>query len=376
MKLTFKTLVLLIFLSVTLSACAGGAAATAASSWPGLTVAGDTAFLAYNQHVYAINIANGEEKWRFPSEADPKISFYAPPALTDDGQLLVGGYDHVLYSLDPQTGTVIWPFKGAKNRYIGEPLVGQNGIFAPNADRTLYALDFQGNSLWPYHTEGEQWAKPIADPACECIYLATMDHRIYAINALDGSEEWKTDDLGGSAVGTPAYGPEGTLFIGTFNSEMLAIDAKSGRILWQTPTDGWVWGGPAYKDGVLYFGDLKGSFYALKASNGEVLWKITPDGPIAQPPLLMDDTIYFTTEAGSIYALDYNSGIRWEQNLKAIYTLDDQGNKRFLKGKLYTSPAIAGDKILVAPTGVNEHLIALDMNGSEKSIWVFIPEKK
>jgi len=352
-----KTLILMIFLAISLSACAGGGV-TAASSWPGIIVEGETAYLSYNQHVYAINISDGKEKWRFPSEANSKISFYAAPILTSDGQLLAGGYDHVLYSLDPEKGTENWSFKEAKNRYVGSPLASETGIFAPTADDHLYALDLKGQLSWSFQTQGAQWAAPVTDPGCKCVYLASMDHRLYAIDSQTGKAKWQTNDLGGSMVGTPAYSPDGMLYIGTFNSEMVAVNAESGGILWQKPTDGWVWGGPALKEGKLYFGDLSGSFYAME-TNGSIDWKIKPDGPIAQTPLLAEEAIYFTTQAGSIYAIDYAGKIRWNQTIG---------------GKLYTRPALAGDKILVAPTGLDAYLIALDTNGTQ--VWQFIPEKK
>jgi len=358
MKLPKKSILLLILLSLALSACTGGAA-TMASSWPGLTADAETAYVAYNQHVYAVSLANGSEKWRFPAEADAKINFYAAPVLTDDGQLIVGGYNNILYSLDSKTGAEKWSFKNAKNRYIGSALAGKSGIYAPNADRTLYALDSQGALRWSFQTGGEQWTQPAADPDCDCIYLPSMDHRIYAINSQDGQAKWKSEDVGGAIVGTPAYAPDGTLFVGTFNNEMLAIAAENGQTRWRVPTDGWVWGGPAFKDGTLYFGDLKGAFYALDAATGKILWKIAPDGPIAQTPLMDEESIYFATEAGSLYALDYNGNIRWNTAIG---------------GKLHSSPVLAGEKILVSPTGIDQILVALDLNGSQ--LWQFIPEKK
>jgi len=87
----------------------------------------------------------------------------------------------------------------------------------------------------------------------------SMDHRIYAIDAQTGKAKWQTN-VGGSMVGSPAYSSAGVLYIGTFNSEMLAVNADNGQILWQKPTDGWVWGGPVLKADKLYFGDLSGSF--------------------------------------------------------------------------------------------------------------------
>jgi outer membrane protein assembly factor BamB len=340
--------------------------------------------------VYAINVANGTEKWRFPLEANNKVSFYSIPVMTPDGQLIVGGYDNVLYSLDPGTGKENWAFRGARNRYIGNPLVNDAGIFAPSADENIYALDFKGNQLWSFRTQGAQWAQPASDPACDCIYIASMDHHLYAINAANGAQEWKTDDLGGAMVGTPAYGLEGTLYIGTFNDEMLAISAADGKVLWRVPTGGWVWGGPALKDGMLYFGDLSGVFYALDATNGKTVWKLDPDtsvgqgvqktkpdGPIVQTPLLAEESIYFTTRVGSIFGVSYSGETIFYLDIHQIdKSICGEGNDSAVRpsGKLFSSPVQAGDKILIAPTEADELLIALDASG--KPVWCpFIPGK-
>lgn len=385
----FFILFTLLILSLFISACAGGAA-TAASSWPGLMAEGETAYLAYNQHVFAINVSDGKEKWRFPLDANNKQSFYTAPVMTPDGQLIVGGYDHVLYSLDPQTGKENWSFTGAKNRYIGSPLVNQAGIFAPTADDHLYALDFQGKELWSFQTKGAQWAQPVADPNCDCVYLASMDHHLYAINASNGAQVWESGDLGGSMVGTPAFGSDGTLYVGTFNNEILAISSENGKVLWRKPTDGWVWGGPAIKDGNLYFGDLSGGFYAMNASNGGLLWKLNPeigdtstqrskpDGPIVQTPMLTDELIYFTTRVGSIFGVSYSGEPKYFVDIHQLDKSicgDPKNTKVRPSAKLFSSPVLAGDKILLAPTEADELLYALDANG--KPVWCpFIPEKK
>ena len=103
-------LFILVFIgiAVTLSACAGGV--TTATSWPGLTVDDQYAYVAYNTQVYAVDLINGSERWRYPAEPDNKITFYADPSLSQDGQLIVGGYDFVLYSLIVSSMARIWSF--------------------------------------------------------------------------------------------------------------------------------------------------------------------------------------------------------------------------------------------------------------------------
>lgn len=358
MKLKYILITItLALLASSISACAGGV--STASSWPGLTINQDTAYLAYNQHVYAINLSNGSLKWRYPAEPDNKISFFAAPTITADGQLLVGSYNNVLYSLNPGNGQTNWSFE-SENRYIGSVLATEQGIFAPTAGETLYALDLKGKLLWSFQTQGAQWASPLAVPDCECIYLSSMDHHLYSTNTKSGSEIWKTDDLGGSIVGSPAYGNDGVLYVGSFSSELIAIDAQNGDILWRTPTNGWVWSGPKLHDGYLYFGDLSGTFYAISTSNHQIKWQMQSDGPITEIPLVTEYTIYFTTEMGTLYALDFAGNIRWSKTIEG--------------SKLYTSPVSAGEMILVAPIGVDSLLIALDTDGNQK--WTYTPQEK
>jgi outer membrane protein assembly factor BamB len=190
-----------------------------------------------------------------------------------------------------------------------------------------------------------------------------MDHYLYAVDMQSGSQIWKTEDLGGSLVGTPAVSPDGVLYVGTFNSEMRAIDAKTGKTTWKAATTGWVWGGPALKDQTLYFGDLSGTFYAMDRSNGKINWQQKLDGTITESPLLTDDTIYISTETGGLYALDYNGKTRWSKTIGANGA-----------GKLYNSPKLANNLILVAPVGTSELLFAFDPAGNQKS--TYTPAKK
>ncbi len=342
--------------AIFISSCTG--ARGASTSWPGLSVNDDKVFVAYNQHVHALNLANGSELWQFPTEGNNNQTYYARPTLTEDNQLLVGGYDKVLYSLNPDNGSVLWSYTNATDRYIGNPLTSGDKIYAPNADTMLYAMDLQGNAQWTFETEdGPQWAQPISDPECTCIYLPSMNHQIYSIDAQSGRENWHTEELGGSVSGIPAFDPEGVIYAGTYASEMLAIDAQNGQILWRKPTNGWVWGGPIFKENRLYFGDLNGEVYALDATNGQVIWQVNTDGAITDSPLVTEDSLYVNTEAGTLYAFNLDGSILWS---------------RPIGGKLYPSPVLAGDLILVAPIEADALIYALDINGNGR--WSFSPE--
>lgn len=357
-----KTLLItltLIVLASLLSACMGGATGTA-TSWPGLTANGGLVYLAYGQYVYAVDHANGSERWRFPSEPIKNAEFYASPALTEDGQVIIGSFNHKLYSVDAASGTQRWVFEGAKDRYIASPLVTEKAIYAPSSDGNVYALNYNGQLLWTFNTDGPIWAAPSTNPECECIYISSMDHHVYVADAETGRELWQSEKLSGSVIGQPAYDDENKLiFAATVGNEMIAMNVENGRVVWRVPTEEWVWSAPLLVDGNLYFGDAGGNFYSLAAANGNQNWKIQPlpGSSIVGTPILVNDTIYFTSESASIYGVNTAGTVARTYNVAA---------------KLYTPPVWAGEKFLIAEVEGDALLVALNENGAQQ--WVFTPE--
>lgn len=360
----FMLVLLFILMTFTLSACSGGAGLT--TSWPGVTVDAERglAYVANGPQVYAVSLTNGAEKWRFPAEAQNPPGLYAAPALTPDGQLILGNYNKTLHSVDPETGIENqgnWPFVQATNLYVASPFADESGIYAPASDGTLHALDLNGQLRWSFTTEHSLWSTPLSDG--KNVYQPSMDHRIYAIDQANGQEVWKTEDLGGAVVGKPALDEDGVLYVGTFGSEMIAIETENGQVKWRIPVSDWVWGGPALDNGNVYFGDLDGFFYAMDAETGNQVWQIAGNGDnetnITNPPLILDGTVYYTAKNGTLYAVDAANGSPlWNQPVG---------------GNLYGTPLDAGDSILVAPVNGEALLYAVSPNGAIK--WTFTPAK-
>jgi eukaryotic-like serine/threonine-protein kinase len=360
-----KFLLIFTFLlfSVLISACAGGAYTS--TSWHGLTAPKDTAYLSAGTQVYAIDVNTGTQKWRYPDKPNAK-GYYANPVLISDGQLLVPSYDNKLYSLNPSTGSENWIFppskdvEGSGNRLISSPLVINDMIYQPSSDGYIYTLDMNGKKVWSRETGGPLWAQPASLPDCGCIFVTSMDHTVYSLNALTGEVLWQSPDLGGALVGTPAVSPEGVLYVGTFGNEILALDAKNGSILWRVSTDDWVWSGPVLENNILYYGDLSGNLYALNTSDHTSIWKLQLPNPILDKPVILEDKIYQTTEGDTLYIIDKTKG-----NIV---------DSRVIGGLIYSSPVISGDTILVAPTKIESILYGLNMDGNQK--WTFTPAKK
>lgn len=355
-----KTLFLIISLLISasvLSACSG---ALPASNWSGITADQDMAYLAHGTSLFAVNLSTQQEIWRFPVKPEAGVYYYAPPVLTADDQLIAGTYGpkgYHLYSLNPANSAINWTFDQAKGDYIASPLVTENAIYAANADGNLYALDLKGKLLWTFKAGGPLWATPAVNDVCSCLFVPSMDHKLYALNADTGTIRWESGDLGGAMVSSPTFASDGTVFVGTFNSEILALDAADGSIRWRFQTDGFVWTQPDLLDGVLYFGDSKGSLYAVD-TNGTQVWKINSAGPIANKPLIKNGKLFLTAGTDSVYAYTLDGVSVWQVKLD---------------GQLQGAVVSAGDRLLVSPLSSATALFMLTEDGAQQ--WAFVPEK-
>ena len=124
-----------------------------------------------------------------------------------------------------------------------------------------------------------------------------------------------------------------------------------------------MWSGPTLDGETLYFGDLSGTLYSLNTADGSQRWQVQPDSSderaISDSPLVVEDTVYFVTDGGALWAIDKETGnTRWSKTVEA---------------RLFTSPEIAGDTILIATVDADAILYAFDLNGVQK--WQFVPAK-
>lgn len=140
---------------------------------------------------------------------------------------------------------------------------------------------------------------------------------------------------GGPIVSTPAVA-EGTVYFGSADHSVYAVDERTGAQRWKFATHGRVSSSPAVADGRVYVGSYDGNLYALDAANGTLLWKFATEGerrfsarhlhgaePAAEvmpdpfdvflsSPLVDAGVVYFGSGDGHVYAVAADSGLlRW-----------------------------------------------------------------
>jgi len=378
-KPVFVTLVLLI--AVILGGCAGGP--IRGTTWAGLAANDTTAYLADGSFVFAVNLNDGRQAWQYPAKANSKQLFYATPVFTPEGYVIIGssGTDHILVAIDPndinpetQSPAEAWTFTDAKDHWVAAPLIVGDKLFAANSDGNIYVLNLSDERSTKEAEQvielgGRLWAQPITDG--ERVFVTSLDHSVVAIDAKTYEILWH-EDLTSAIPGSAVIGADGMLYVGTLDSHFEKIDPATGEHETVLTTEGWLWGTPAVEGDNIFIADLTGELYSYNTSTGANNWpSIKPDGAVTASPLILPGYILFATESGrteedpgNLFAVSPEGKIMWNEEIS--------GTK---SGKIYTTPVLAGDLILVAPLGAEGYLYAYSLDGREASWSPFIPGK-
>ncbi|GAA3848720.1 PQQ-binding-like beta-propeller repeat protein [Streptomyces sp. NPDC007148] len=153
---------------------------------PGPAVTGGGIYLAdYLGTVYALDAADGRDRWRIATESRAAIE----PVLVAAGHVHVGS-GKGLYTLDAVTGTPKWRFQ-AGGDIVGSPAVAEGRIHFGSTDHLLYTLKADDGRLrWKLATGGEITGAPVVKDGV--VYACSKDRCVYALDAEKGTGTART----------------------------------------------------------------------------------------------------------------------------------------------------------------------------------------
>jgi outer membrane protein assembly factor BamB len=271
--------------------------------------------------------------WRFRAKA----RILSSPAISD-GSVFFGSDDGRIYRIRATDGVQMWSYQtGGPVR--SSPAVANGLVIVGSSDGFVYALnETTGTLRWRFKTQGERrFTAPgihgiqpstemmpdpydllTSSPVVEngTVYIGSGDHHIYAIDAAAGTLRWKFE-TGDVVHASPAIA-RGTVYVGSWDRYLYAIDARSGNLRWRflTGDDRAIYnqigvvGSAAVEKGRVYFGCRDSHFYALDAADGKLLWKHDQHGSwvIASPALANGLVFYTTSDQRKFFALDSLTG--------------------------------------------------------------------
>jgi outer membrane protein assembly factor BamB len=147
---------------------------------------------------------------------------------------------------------------------------------------------------------------------------------------VGGGTEFLMLDLGPAVDG-------GRVFAGAHDGSVVAVDAESGRRVWDADTDLELSSGPSVGEGLVVFGTSDGDVVALDALEGAERWRTSIAGEVLAAPAIGGGTVVVRSVDGKLRALDAADG-------SLFWTVEQQVPRLTLRGT--SSPAVVDSAVI------------------------------
>jgi outer membrane protein assembly factor BamB len=228
------------------------------------------------------------------------LSQGGPVITTPDRQSILAQFYGPGRPLDAGVGGVSTGRYGPENAGVGAGVTGPAGgatgqwSFASGRPTTGNLLVF-----------GAMAPSPVVGGGT--VYAGSTDGALYAIDAVDGAELWR---LRAGAFSSATL-QDGRLYVG--GEDLLAVDPADGSILWRVENSQHVVGPPRVVDGTVYAVTSTppgGAVYAVDADDGSRSWIDREREGVVRPPAVVDGTVYVS--GSDVVALSAADGhTRW-----------------------------------------------------------------
>jgi outer membrane protein assembly factor BamB len=222
---------------------------------------------------------------------DPQRSHYNP-------------YENILTTsnVNSQSLHLKWSYS-TLNKVATSPAVADGYIYISSVDHKLYALNAKtGRRQWYFDAKNPSYGSPTV--ANGVVYILTYNYTLHAFNAATGARLWSAV-IGNAKLGYPNQSSpvvvNGVVYIGSGNDYLYAFNATNGTFLWKAATGGPINSSPAVANSVVYIGSTDGNLYAFDATSGAQLWAASTGSSIMATPAVVNGNVYIGSTDGTFY---------------------------------------------------------------------------
>lgn len=212
-----------------------------------------------------------------------------------------------------------------------------------------------GDRRWAFNTGNEVRSSPTVVDGT--VFVGSNDNNLYAVDTETGTKKWEFN-AGGSIRSSPTV-VDGIVFVGSGDGNLYAVDAETGRKEWELYVNGTVHSSPTIVDGTVFVGSNGDSYdngylSAVNAELGTQEWAFETDGNVRSSPTVVGGTVYVGSDDANIYAVNMDDGTEeWSFSTGA---------------DVRSSPTVVDETLFVGSTDHN--LYAIDITtGTEQ--WIF-----
>ncbi len=147
----------------------------------------------------------------------------------------------------------------------------------------------------------DSWSQFRGTPALTGITSADVPENLELLWTFDAGE----------SIDSSAAIVDGTVYVGTYLGELIAVDLETGEAKWRyqaTPDVGIGESSPAVGHGLVFVGDLAGLLHAVDSATGEGVWTFQTDGEIKSSPVVVGEQVLVGSYDGYLYSLTATDG--------------------------------------------------------------------
>ncbi len=248
-----------------------------------------------------------------------------PPTI-GYGRVYLAQQKGLFFALDAKTGKVDWR-KSLDRCAASSPTIGKGVIYQaymatvpcdegkPGSDGFLVAWDADtGRERWRFKTLPIESSPLLRN---DTLYVGTWDHKVHALDARTGRQKWSFQ--ADEQVNTSAAYWKGTIYIASDGGTLYALDAGTGKLRWSAQSNArfgsrefW-YATPTVAYGRVYIGNTNGEMYSFGARSGKLLWARPLGTYIYGAAAVYGRKVFVGTYDGQFYALDAATGdVRWQ----------------------------------------------------------------
>ncbi|MBC8159837.1 MAG: PQQ-binding-like beta-propeller repeat protein [Roseiflexaceae bacterium] len=164
--------------------------------------------------------------------------------------------------------------------------------------------------IWKFKAEDEVRSSPCVGNGM--VYVGSYDTNLYALDAKRGEFRWKYATEGGISS-SPALWQD-LVIVGSEDGVVYALDARRGGQRWTLRTGKAVRSSPKLEDRVILVGSDDQHLYAIDGLRGTQMWQYRTWMPIRSSACVSEHGVFVGGNDGHIYCLDLRNGaLKWKQ---------------------------------------------------------------
>ena len=209
--------------------------------------------------------------------------------------------------------------------------------------------------LWIFETE--DGIESTAAIAAGTVYIGTLDGCLYAINLEDGLLKWKYQ-TSGEIKSSPTV-ISNVVYFGDSMGVFHAVDAQTGESIWTFETEAEIISSANVAQDRLLFGSYDQFLYCLSAEDGSLAWKFETEGYVHGTPAIVNDAVVISGCDGYLRLINITDGVEQQKISLGDYVA--------------ASPAILNNRAYAGTFG--NQVLCAGLESSEILWWYEHPER-